>query len=103
MSIYATVGESEPAFFSSSQGWRDVTAWADALDAIQFDEVVHMVEHGFTNDAGKLSEQLQAAVAVSPPPVDVSDTIGELIELLRGESGEVIIDSGLEESDSDGT
>lgn len=96
MSIYATVGESEPVFFSSNQGWNELTEWADDLDEEIYGEVVHVAEHGFTNNGGDLSEQLVAAMVDDPPSDDVRATVDELIELLAGESGEVIISSGME-------
>jgi len=98
MSIYATIGENESAFFASTQGWRDVTEWADGLDEDQFEDVVHLVEHGYTDSAQRLSEQLQGAIVANAPSPDVSATLAELIDLLADESGEVIIDSGMDES-----
>lgn len=97
MSIYATVGNNESAFFSSLQGWKDVTTWTEGLDVDQFGDVVHLSEHGFVNNAGTLSEQLQAAMKSDPPPKEVGATVLELIELLENESGEVIVNSGMEE------
>ena len=97
MSIYATVGETEPVFFSSNQGWKELTEWADGLSDETYSDVVHVAEHGFTNNSGDLSSQLVAAMVDDPPPDDVRATVDELIELLSGESGEVIISSGIEE------
>ena len=97
MSIYATVGENEPVFFSSNQGWKELTEWADGLDEETYSEVVHVAEHGFTNDLVSLSSQLTAAMVDDPPDDDVRATVEELVDLLAGESGEVIINSGIEE------
>jgi hypothetical protein len=96
VSIYATVSDSEPAFFSSVVGWSNVIKWGENLDVSQFESVVHLVEHGFFPNAAELSSQLKQAIQASPPQVSVSKTLIELLELLEGESGEVIIDSGAE-------
>lgn len=97
MSIYATIDDNDPEFFSSNNGWKDVSEWADSLNVDQFGDVVHLTEHGYVDDAGKLQLQLQSAVKQSPPPPEVGATVLELIELLDGESGEVIVTSGMEE------
>lgn len=96
MSIYATIGEQEPAFFASLQGWKELTDWVDGLDADMYGEVAHVAEHGFVNDLVALSEQLRNAVVDDPPSEDVTATINELIDVLEGESGELIISSGIE-------
>jgi hypothetical protein len=95
MSIYATVGTNEPAFFSSNQGWKELSEWAAGLDADMFGDVTHVTEHGFTNDAVTLSQQLESAMVDDPPSDDVRATVDELVDLLVGESGEVIITSGM--------
>lgn len=100
MSIYATVAESEPVFFSSNTGWLDVSEWIDGLDEKQFPAVVHLADHGFTDNAAELAEQLQLALSEHSPTSEVAATISELLDLLAGESGEVIIDSGIETDDS---
>lgn len=96
MSIYATIGEQEPAFFASLQGWKELTGWADGIDADKYAEVVHVAEHGFVNNIAALSEQLRNAVVDDPPSEDVTATINELLDVLEGESGELIISSGIE-------
>lgn len=97
MSIYATIGDNAPAFFSSLQGWKEVTAWAEKLDEVQFEEFVHLTEHGFTNDVIAMATQLTAAMQATPPSAEVSATLSELLELVAGESGELIVNSGIEE------
>lgn len=95
MSIYSIINGSEPAFFSSLQGWKDVTTWTESLDHSVFEEIVHLTEHGFSNDIKALVVELRKAIKKSTPSESVQSTISELIDLLSGESGEVIINSGM--------
>lgn len=97
MSIYATIGDNEPAFFSSLQGWKEVSEWADQIDDDKYEDVVHLTEHGFTNDMQAMAGQLIEAMSEHPPSVEVSKTLLELLELVEGETGELIVNSGVEE------
>ena len=96
MSIYATVNDNEPAFFSSTQGWKDVAEWADDLTEEQFEELIHLVEHGYSEELETVAVQIAEAVQENPPSEEVGKTLIELLELLEGETGEVIINSGME-------
>lgn len=100
MSIYATINDAEPEFFSSTQGWRDVAAWAEELSADDYPEFIHLVEHGFTDDLSKVIPEIRSAMKASVPDASVSATIGELLDLMSGKSGEMIIDSGMSEDES---
>lgn len=97
MSIYATIGDNEPAFFSSLQGWKEVAEWADQIDDDKYEDVVHLTEHGFTNDMEVMAGQLVEAMSESPPLEEVAKTLLELLDLVQGEAGELIVNSGIEE------
>ena len=100
MSIYVTINEAEPIFFSSVAGWSGVMEWIDELDDAQFEDLIHLAEHGYTESIPECLEQLQTAIASSPPKADVMATLTELGELLTGESGVVLINNGISYSDS---
>ena len=94
MSIYAVINESEPEFFSSNQGWSDIISWADKLDADKFSEVVHVAEHGYTEQIPELLSQLREAVTVENPGESVMATLNELGDLIADEKGVLLITDG---------
>jgi hypothetical protein len=98
MSIYAIVDGSEPAFFSSNTGWSEIIAWADGLDAKEFEAVVALTEHGATEDIKELREQMASATTSNPPDESVGKTIAELMDLIDDETESVFITNG--ESDA---
>jgi hypothetical protein len=96
MSIYASINGNDSEFFSSNLGWQNVTEWASELDVEKFEDLIHLVEHGYTDDAQKLLEQIRLAIDEDKPDKKIHATLFELLRLLDGETGEVIIDSGIE-------
>lgn len=96
MSIYATIDDNEPDFFSSTQGWKDVADWADDLDEDKFEELVHLVEHGYSEELETVAAQIAEAIQENAPSEEVGKTLLELLELLSGETGEVVINNGME-------
>lgn len=95
MSIYATINESEPEFFSSNDGWSDVIAWSESLDSEEFEPVIQLCEHGICEGIDELRSKLQSAIANHPPVDTVAKTLAELLDLLDGESGFVLVSNGM--------
>lgn len=98
MSIYAIVNGSEPIFFSSNSGWSEVTAWANDLNAQEFEAVVALTEHGGTEDIAELKQQMASATTTHPPDESVGKTLAELMDLIDDETESVFITNG--ESDA---
>jgi hypothetical protein len=82
MSIYAIIDGLEPSFFSSNSGWADVVSWTDRINENDYETVVHLAEHGYSEDVPVLQSQLQDAMEASPPDASVAATLAELMDLL---------------------
>ena len=82
MSVYLSFDGDEPTMLASNTGWADVSRWIDDLNAQQFGEVVHLAEHGWSQQLDKLESQLQSAVKASKPESTVSSTLADLLSLL---------------------
>ncbi len=80
------IGESELLLLrlATNSGWGEFGAWADALDATTFREVVCLWEHGYTRHVGVLVTQLDLALTRQPPTdPTVRDTAENLLKIAR--------------------
>lgn len=95
MSIYAVINENEPEMFASVVGWSDIVAWAESLDAEQFPNVVHLTEHGYTEQIPQLIQEIESAIDIVAPSESVASSLNELVGLLQDESGVLLINDGM--------
>ncbi len=101
MSIYTSIGGEEPSFLSSNLGWSEFCDWADSLPPAAV-EVVHLAEHGWSQNIDALAEQLRAAGNATSPEADVAATIRSLLDAIDArapESESVVITDGLSADD----
>lgn len=81
MSYYLQIGASGgPTQIASNVGYADFAAWVETLDVQQFEEVVHLYEHGWCQNLASLESQLKDARLSAPKQDDLLDTIDGLIE-----------------------
>lgn len=66
---------------ASIGGWNDFTRWADELEPEQFPELVHLADHGFTQNVPGLTTEIEAARTESPPD---DETVDATIDVLVG-------------------
>lgn len=95
MSIYATINEGEPEFFSSSAGWTNVDSWAEKLDESKYPNLIHLVEHGYTEKIESMIDEMDAAIKELTPDESVQKTLVELSAICIGETGIVLISNGI--------
>lgn len=88
MSIYANLDTDEQVQFASNKGWSDVIAWVDGLDKDDFGELIHLADHGWSQEIEALREQLEKALKASPEK-SVATTARALLDAI--ETGDVVI------------
>jgi hypothetical protein len=99
---YLTVDEQEPTQFATNTGMAQLGAWIDRLDPGSYPDLVHLREHGWTEPASALREQLAMAVKAQPPDERTASVVAELLSLLDGLTDEVIgISEGQHPGDDD--
>lgn len=96
MSVYAKFSDSVPTEVASNQGWSQFGDWVDSLGVTEFSEVIHLWEHGWSQNTEDLTNQLNTAIQDSPPINDVVTIVRGLCSFLRGEDT-VIITAGVED------
>lgn len=64
---------------ASNSGWSDFCRWADDLP---FDELAHLVHHGYATEPDGLADELRDALAEHVPPADVASTAQGILLLL---------------------
>ena len=94
MSRYAQINDDEPAFFASNSGWSEVIDWTDNLPAKKCPNLIHLAEHGYSENLPKLVKEIAVGLAISKPDDNVAKTLKELSDLLKDEAGIVMITSG---------
>jgi len=52
---------------ATTLGWQDFVDWADTLPVTKYRDVVHLAEHGWTQNIGPLAKQLAEAILEEPP------------------------------------
>lgn len=92
MSIYAGFGKGPPTILASNTGWSQFGDWVDGLDVDEFSEVVHLWEHGWSQEGKTLSAQLSKAIESNQPDGDVKPIAENLVSLVAGEEVIVITD-----------
>ena len=84
MSAYLTIDGKEPTDLASNVGWGSVCEWIDGLDSNAYPDLVHLREHGWSEPASAVREQLAAAMQDSPAEGHAADVIANLLETLAG-------------------
>ena len=91
MSIYAVVNGSAPAFFSSNSGWSNVISFAEDKD----NELTVLADQGMSENLPELAEAIRDTIELASD--DVAATLGELLELVDGTDGDVLVTNGASE------
>lgn len=79
---------------ASNRGWADVVRWSHTLDPGRYPELVHLCEHGWSQQVSVLKDELSR---VTPSAVDVRTTIYGLRDILDASWRCVWVTSGLSE------
>ena len=83
MGYYAVIGGKLQVPLASVSGWREFKRWTSDLDAEQFGNVLHLVEHAWTEDLPELARQLTLALRTVPPSASVAKTAKDLIREVK--------------------
>lgn len=97
MSYYIQNGaSSDPIQIASNQGYADLAAWIESLDHEKYGELVHLYEHGWSQEPALVAAQLESAAKAFPPrATDVTATIEGLAGSIDRECVVVSITDGL--------
>lgn len=101
MSIFANLDTGAQVQAGSNSGWGDFTRWIDTLDANDYAELVHLVEHGWCQDLPALTKQLGKAVESAKPDADAAN-IGRAVAMLASSGtgdGVMVISNGMTPDD----
>lgn len=80
-----------PLQIASNVGYGEFGDWVDSLDAKMYGELIHLYEHGWSQDVADLIGQLVSAIKDEPPKkADVLDVAKTLAEYLRGEDKAIV-------------
>lgn len=89
MAYSAIIGGTEQIPLASTQGWADAKSWIDELDAETFPLIVHLAEHGWTQDLPGVRKQIIAALKAQPPDDEsIAKTMAGLALALKSAKGE---------------
>ena len=98
MSVYLSFDGGEPMDLASNQGWADVAAWSEALSPDSYYYLLHLIDHGWSEDLASVEEQLAKAMQESPPDKDdVKKTLEHFAATIkdRGAATVATIDNGM--------
>ena len=70
---------------ASIAGWGDVRCWSRGLDEEAHGEVLHLVQHGWSDEVEKLRDQLREARRSHPARGSVAKTLDEFERNLKGD------------------
>lgn len=76
MSYYLVVGGEQWTQVASIGGWKEFREWVENLENVN--ELLHLVNHGWNQNLGKLKNQLVSALNEEKPSANVKG-IGEAI------------------------
>ena len=80
MSLYAEVDDEDFGQVATIKGWSDLIDWADSLD---YPELAHLAEHGFSEKLSTLADEIGAAITESNPRPDIETTARGIEEICR--------------------
>lgn len=89
MSVYANADD-EQAQVGTTRGWGEFTDWVDGLDVAGNEELIHLVEHGWTEKPDVARVQLSKA-GIAVRDADVRSVIAGLAKFLSAQSGKVVV------------
>ena len=95
MSRYASFDDGSQQQIATNSGWGSFIQWSDGLEVEQFPELIHLAEHGWSQNLGKVVEELRKAK--SSEDADTEHVVKGLIELLSGRDGAMVVTDGTED------
>lgn len=90
MSVYATLDGEISDQIASNGGYGDFGRWVDGLDVDAFPQLVHLREHGWTQNLPDFRQQLNQALEENPPGPDTEEMAKGLSDLLDKNDAEVL-------------
>ena len=101
MSVYVAFDGQTGPQIASNTGWGDAGRWIDGLDPQTYGELVHLHEHGWTQQLAALRDQVAAAMRGSPPDKTVAATMKELLDAIPDSAEVATITDGLTREEDD--
>lgn len=91
MSVYAQIDGGEQRQIASNTGWGDACRWIDTLDVDEAGELIHLREHGWTDEASIAAEQLHRELDIGEVAPDVAAVCADLLIVLESAAaGDVV-------------
>lgn len=90
--------------FASNRGWSDFITWADGLDPAKYPELLHLCDHGWSQNLDDLEKELAVATDKEPPEDEnVGQTLAAIAESMQGRDYEDVVGvtNGMQPSDND--
>lgn len=105
MSYELVIGGEKATPLASIRGWSDFKLWVDTLNADDYPQIVHLVEHSFCQKLDDLEEQLKESLRLAPPnKQSVVSTVKSLIATLTARDSDAesaFVTDGTSEDDGD--
>lgn len=103
MCIYASFDNDAQVQIASNQGWSDFGNWVDALDADEYDQLIIVWEHGWSQEIETLAVEIERALQESPPHETVADVAGNLLAAIKEnrEAEAVFVNDGFTKDDGE--
>jgi hypothetical protein len=104
MTYYLFVGGKEQRPLATTTGWYDFKQWAAGLNAIDYPQLIHLVDWGWAQQLDQLMRELKMAIIASPPMLaSVDATLRSLMDSVAFSEGasSVFVSDGLGEEFGD--
>ncbi len=82
MGYTLNLGSDDSVPLASLTGWSDVNGWSQSLAESQYSELLHLIDHGWSDDLPRLESQVQAAVGAADSD-SVRSTMRGLLQSLK--------------------
>lgn len=104
MSYYLVVGGERWTQVASIGGWKDYRKAVESLDADEFGQVRHLVEHGWSQKLPELERQLAAVSSKDPDVESINRALLDAVKARAPSAASAVLTDGLtSKDDADGS
>lgn len=82
MPLYLNTDAGDQLPLATNAGWGQLGSWLHSLDADDFADLIHLFEHGWSEPAKNVRDQLKAALESPPGDADTAHTAKQLLDTL---------------------